>query len=82
VGLYRVHYAKTSNLPEIDHGLASKQLLNLNALGTREDLLPALTPLVPKMKDRDAAAAQRVGLLVQRNGLATVLGWLKSGLPK
>jgi len=56
VGLYRVHYFKTSNFPEIEHGLAARQLLNLNALSAREDLLPALTPLFPKMKDRDAAA--------------------------
>jgi cell division protein FtsW (lipid II flippase) len=56
VGLYRVHYAKTSNFQEIEHGITGKQLLNLNALGTREELLPALTPLFPKMKDRDAAA--------------------------
>jgi cell division protein FtsW (lipid II flippase) len=56
VGLYRVHYAKTSNFQEIEHGLTAKQLLNLNALGAREELLPALTPLFPKMRDRDAAA--------------------------
>jgi cell division protein FtsI/penicillin-binding protein 2/cell division protein FtsW (lipid II flippase) len=68
-GLYRVHYAKTSNLPEIEHGLASKQLLNLNALGTREDLLPALTPLFPKMKDRDTAAR---GIYYLGGGLSNV----------
>ena len=55
-GLYLVHRAKTSGLPEIEHGLASKRLLNLNALATREELLPALTPLFPKMRERDGAA--------------------------
>src|SRR5262245_32234719 len=58
VGLYRVHYFKTGNLPEIEQGLASKRLLNLSSLGAREDLLPVLAPLFPKTKDRDAVARE------------------------
>ena len=41
-GLYLVYQAKTKNFGEIDAGLTSKQLLNLNNLTAREDLLPAL----------------------------------------
>ena len=55
-GLYRVHYVKTGALPQVERDLASKRLLNLNDLGAREDLLPALTPLFPKTRDREAAA--------------------------
>src|SRR6266702_364692 len=57
-GLYVVHKAKAVSLPEVEAGLASKRLLNLNGLGTREDLLPALAPLFPKQHDRDEAARQ------------------------
>src|SRR3989442_1146645 len=38
IGLYLVHKAKSEELPEITSGLASKRLLNLNGLGTREEL--------------------------------------------
>ena len=44
VGLYQVHRAKSQGLTEIDHGLAAKQLLNLNTADTQEQILPALTP--------------------------------------
>ena len=57
-GLYLVHKNKAAPLAEIDAGLASKRLLNLNALSAREDLLPALAPLLPKMRERDNAAKQ------------------------
>ena len=43
---------------EIEAGLTAKRLLNLNDLAAREDLLPALTPLFPKMRDRDERGAQ------------------------
>jgi cell division protein FtsI/penicillin-binding protein 2/cell division protein FtsW (lipid II flippase) len=68
-GLFRVHYAKTGHFAEIERGLAAKQLLNLNTLGAREDLLPALTPLFPRMKDRDAAAR---GIYYLGGGLSNV----------
>jgi cell division protein FtsW (lipid II flippase) len=57
-GLYRVHQAKTEGLAEVDAGLAARRLLNLNDLGAREELLPALTPLFPKMRERDTAARE------------------------
>src|SRR5579862_8182421 len=57
-GLYQVHQAKSQGLPDVDAGLAAKRLLNLNDLGTREDLLPALSPLFPKMRERDTAARE------------------------
>jgi cell division protein FtsW (lipid II flippase)/cell division protein FtsI/penicillin-binding protein 2 len=68
-GLYRVHYVKTSALPQVEIDLASKRLLNLNDLGAREDLLPALTPLFPKTRDRDAAAR---AIYYQGGGLSNV----------
>src|SRR3954451_21380183 len=56
LGLYRVHNAKSEGLAEVDAGLTAKRLLNLNALGGREELLPALTPEFPKTRERDVAA--------------------------
>src|SRR5437660_1250803 len=55
-GLFVVHRAKSAGLPEIDAGLQSKRLLNLNDLRAREDLLPALAPIFAKQRDRDEAA--------------------------
>jgi len=55
-GLFQVHRAKAGGLPEIGHALAAKRLLNLNELNTREDLLPALTPYFPKLRDRQETA--------------------------
>jgi cell division protein FtsW (lipid II flippase) len=55
-GLYQVHKAKSAAFPEIEAGLKAKRLLNLNDLGAREDLMPALAPLIPKQRDREEAA--------------------------
>ena len=41
-GLYLVYQAKSQDFAEIETGLQSRQLLNLNDLGTRDDLLPFL----------------------------------------
>ncbi len=57
-GLRQVHEAKTQGLADVDAGLAAKRLLNLNELGAREDLLPALSPFFPKLRDRDTAARE------------------------
>lgn len=43
IGLYQVYRAKAPNPAAIDAGLSARRLLNLNDLGAREDLLPALT---------------------------------------
>lgn len=42
-GLYLVYQAKSQAFGEIEKSLAAKQLLNLNQLGSREDVLPFLT---------------------------------------
>jgi cell division protein FtsW (lipid II flippase) len=55
-GLWLVHRAKSAPLPEVEGGLAAKRLLNLNALGAREDLLPGLAPVFTKQRDREEAA--------------------------
>ena len=55
-GLYQVHRVKAANLPEIDRSLASKRVLNLNDLNTREELLPALAPFFSGMRERQEAA--------------------------
>src|ERR1017187_10764963 len=39
---FLVYRAKTRSFAEIENGLAAKQLLNLNDLAAREDLLPYL----------------------------------------
>ena len=41
-GLYLVYRAKSQDFGEIEKGLAAKQLVDLNALTSREDLLPVL----------------------------------------
>jgi cell division protein FtsW (lipid II flippase) len=55
-GLFQVHRAKSQGLGEVEAGLSAKRLLNLNELGAREELIPALTPFFPKSRERDAAA--------------------------
>ena len=57
-GLYQVHQAKSEGLDAVEAGLSAKSLLNLNTLGGREELLPALTPLFPNNRERDAAARE------------------------
>ena len=51
-GLYVAYQAKSREFATINQGLANRQILNLNELSAREDLLPALT-LFP-----DSAARQ------------------------
>jgi cell division protein FtsW (lipid II flippase) len=78
-GLHLVYQAKSADLAAIDHGLASKQLLDLNALTTREDLLPALAA-IPDQHAREEAARQiyyisgslgNVGAIARIHGLFT-----------
>src|ERR1035437_7927553 len=57
-GLYQVHKAKSAGLPEIEAGLSAKRLLNLNTLGAREELIPALAPFFPNGRERDVAARE------------------------
>ena len=51
-----MYAAKSQGLAAIDPGLAGKQLLNLNELTAREELLPALTQLFPQQAERDFVA--------------------------
>jgi cell division protein FtsW (lipid II flippase) len=78
-GLHLVYQAKSTGFAEIDHGLASKQLLDLNTLTAREELLPALSS-VPDQHAREEAARQiyfvtgslgNVGALARIHGLFT-----------
>src|ERR1022692_3580168 len=55
-GLFQVHQAKSAGLGEVEAGLSAKRLLNLNELGAREELIPALTPFFPNSREREAAA--------------------------
>src|ERR1035438_4971288 len=57
-GLYQVHQAKSEGLAEVEAGLSAKRLLNLNELGGREELLPALTPFFPNTPQRDRTARE------------------------
>jgi cell division protein FtsW (lipid II flippase) len=54
-GLSLVYRAKTHDFGAIEKGLATKQLLDINQLSAREDLLPVLN-LVPDARRRDDAA--------------------------
>ena len=67
-GLYFVFHAKAGNPAEIDAGLASKKLLNLNDLSQREDLLPALT-MFADPAERDLVARK---IYYVSGGLANV----------
>jgi len=67
-GLSLVYRAKTHDFAEIDRGLAAKQLIDLNQLGQREDLLPALS-MVSDARRR-AEAARRIYYL--SGGLSNV----------
>ncbi|HUI56409.1 MAG TPA: FtsW/RodA/SpoVE family cell cycle protein [Bryobacteraceae bacterium] len=79
IGLYLVYQAKSKGLAGIDQGLAAKQVLNLNQLNTREDLLPALG-LLSDVRTRQEAARQiyyisgslpNVGAIARIRGLFT-----------
>ena len=78
-GLHLVYQAKSAGLAEIDQGLASRQLLNLNALATREDLLPALGSIADTRARQEAArqiyyvsgGLGNVGALARIHGLFT-----------
>ncbi len=56
VGLWLVAASKAPALAEAEQGLADKKIVNLNALGAREELLPALGPVIPNQRDREEAA--------------------------
>ncbi|HEY1335891.1 MAG TPA: FtsW/RodA/SpoVE family cell cycle protein, partial [Bryobacteraceae bacterium] len=56
-GLYFVYQTKTQTLTDAEQGLANKKLINLNELGAREDLLPALS-VIPDQRQRVEAARQ------------------------
>ncbi|HUK17808.1 MAG TPA: FtsW/RodA/SpoVE family cell cycle protein [Bryobacteraceae bacterium] len=55
-GLWLVYRAKTQDSSTIDQGLQAKQLLNLNELGAREDLLPVLAKFYPDPAEREFVA--------------------------
>src|ERR1039458_2270332 len=54
-GLHLVYQAKSAGLPEVDQGLASRRLLNLNELTAREDLLPTLAAIGDSHSREEAA---------------------------
>src|SRR5215831_11569858 len=56
-GLRQVYRAKQQTLTEAEQGLAAKRLVNLNSLGAREDLLPALS-MIPNVRERQETARQ------------------------
>jgi cell division protein FtsW (lipid II flippase) len=60
IGLYQVYRAKSSPFEDIEKGLASKSLLDLNALSAREELLSVLArspdPMFPDPAERDLMA--------------------------
>ena len=79
-GLYLVYRAKTSALPSVDQGLASKKLIDLNNLSAREELLPILNTIVPDARQREEAARRiyylsgglsNVGAVARQRGLLT-----------
>jgi cell division protein FtsW (lipid II flippase) len=55
LSLYLVYRAKTHDFPDIEKGLASKQIIDLNRLGAREDLLPALAVISDAGRREEAA---------------------------
>ncbi|HJT87719.1 MAG TPA: FtsW/RodA/SpoVE family cell cycle protein, partial [Bryobacteraceae bacterium] len=55
IGLYLVYQAKSPALKQAEQALASKQVVNLNALSAREDLYPALS-MFTEPAERELAA--------------------------
>jgi cell division protein FtsW (lipid II flippase) len=54
-GLFLVYRAKTHDFADIEKGLGSKRLIDLNRLGTREDLLPPLSVISDAVRREEAA---------------------------
>src|SRR5262249_2444416 len=54
-GLFLVYRAKDAALAEVDSQLAAKKVLNLNGLGAREELLPALG-IIGSQREREETA--------------------------
>jgi cell division protein FtsW (lipid II flippase) len=54
-GLYLVYRAKTRDFPDIEKSLAAKRLVDLNQLGTREDVLAALSAITDPRHREEAA---------------------------
>ena len=75
VGLFLVYKAKSAPLAEVDQQLAAKKLLNLNELGAREELLPALG-VIPNQREREEAARK---IYYLTGGLPNV-GRIRSGM--
>lgn len=78
-GLYLVYRAKTYDFPDIEKALGAKRLIDLNRLGTREDLLPVLA-VVSDAPRREEAARRiydlsgnfaNVGAIARQRGLLT-----------
>jgi cell division protein FtsW (lipid II flippase) len=55
-GLWFVYGAKTREFAAIQKGLGSKQILNLNELSAREDLMPVLARFYPDPAERELVA--------------------------
>ena len=55
-GLWFVYRAKTQDFATIEQGLQSKQIVNLNNLSAREDLLPLLSNFYPSSAEREFVA--------------------------
>src|SRR5215467_3084999 len=67
-GLYLIYQAKAPMVAQAGQGLASKTLLNLNDLGAREDLLPALR-IIPDSRQRQEVARK---IYYESGGLSNV----------
>ncbi len=63
LGLHFVHAAKSPALEPVDPGLTAKQLLNLNDLHAREELLPVLSQVFPQAAERDLASRKIYNLV-------------------
>ncbi len=55
-GLWFVYRAKTQEFGAIEQGLQAKQLVNLNNLSAREDLLPVLSKFYSDSAEREFVA--------------------------
>ncbi|MBV9506718.1 MAG: FtsW/RodA/SpoVE family cell cycle protein [Acidobacteriia bacterium] len=78
-GLYLAYLAKSHDFPAIEKGLASRQLINLNTLNAREELLPVLDMVGDTRKREEAARGiynlsgglGNVGAIARNRGLLT-----------
>src|SRR5689334_3114329 len=75
IGLFLVYRAKEASLAEADAGLTAKKLVNLNALGAREELLPPLS-IISNQREREETARKIYNASGAMSNVGRIRGFL------